>query len=305
LKEKGEAMKFVTFQYDGKERAGLLKEDSILDLYEASNGQLPSDLLSILENYEEDKEKIAELAGEGLSLSSVKLLAPLPKPSSIRDFYAFEEHVKTSRGRRGLDMIPEWYEVPVFYFTNHNAVIGPDDAVHIPSNCQRMDFELEIACIIGKSGKNISIDEADDYILGYTIMNDWSARDIQAHEMKVGLGPSKGKDFATSLGPVIVTKDELEPFRTDKSYDLQMTASVNGKVISNGNFSTIYYSFAQLIAHASKDATLYPGDVIGSGTVGTGCILELGEDTHRWLQDGDVVELTITGLGTLRNTVRK
>jgi fumarylacetoacetate (FAA) hydrolase len=202
-------------------------------------------------------------------------------------------------------MIPEWYEVPVFYFTNHNAVIGPDDAVHIPSNCQRMDFELEIACIIGKSGKNISIDEADDYILGYTIMNDWSARDIQAHEMKVGLGPSKGKDFATSLGPVIVTKDELEPFRTDKSYDLQMTASVNGKVISNGNFSTIYYSFAQLIAHASKDATLYPGDVIGSGTVGTGCILELGEDTHRWLQDGDVVELTIIGLGSLRNTVRK
>jgi len=298
-------MKFLTFQYDGKVRAGLLKEDTVLDLYETSKGHLPSNLLSIIENYEKYKEILAELTGEGLPLSSVQLLAPLPKPSSIRDFYAFEEHVKTARGRRGLDMIPEWYEVPVFYFTNHNAVIGPDDSVHIPSNCQRMDYELEIACIIGKEGKNISVDEADDYILGYTIMNDWSARDIQAHEMKVGLGPSKGKDFATSLGPVIVTKDELESYRTEKSYDLQMTATVNGKIISTGNFSSIYYSFAQLIAHASKDVTLYPGDMIGSGTVGTGCILELGEETHRWLQDGDVVELTITGLGSLRNTVRK
>jgi len=297
-------MKLLTFQYNDKVRVGLLKDETVLDLYEASNGSLPSDLLSMLENYENYKKDIAELTGEGIPLSSVKLLAPLPKPSSIRDFYAFEEHVKTSRGRRGLEMIPEWYEVPVFYFTNHNAVIGPEDSVQIPTNCKRMDFELEIACIIGKQGKNISEENADDYIVGYTIMNDWSARDLQAHEMKVGLGPSKGKDFATSLGPVIVTKDELETFRTDKSYDLQMTASVNGKVISNGNFSTIYYSFAKLIAHASRDTMLYPGDVIGSGTVGTGCILELGEEKHRWLQDGDEVELTITGLGSLRNTVR-
>lgn len=298
-------MKFVTFQLDGKDRAGLLSEDRVIDINKASNGKIPADLLSILENYEAFENELKELTGEGISLSSVKLRAPLPKPSSIRDFYAFEEHVKTARGRRGLEMIPEWYEVPVFYFTNHRAVIGPNDQVQIPQNCARMDYELEIACIISKEGRNISIDDADKYILGYTIMNDWSARDLQAHEMKVGLGPSKGKDFATSFGPWIVTKDELEHLKTEKSYDLEMTASINGNVISRGNFSSIYYSFAKLIAHASKDATLYPGDIIGSGTVGTGCILELGEDTHRWLQDGDEVELSITGLGKLKNTVRK
>ncbi|WP_088072247.1 fumarylacetoacetate hydrolase family protein [Gottfriedia luciferensis] len=298
-------MKLITFQYDGKEKAGLLIEDKVIDLNKVSNGRIPADLLTILENYENYKNEIAELTEEWIPLSSVQLRAPLPKPQSIRDFYAFEEHVKTARGKRGLEMIPEWYDVPVFYFTNHRAVIGPDDSVSIPTNCKRMDFELEIACVIGKEGKNISVEEADDYILGYTILNDWSARDIQAHEVKVGLGPSKGKDFATSLGPWIVTKDEIEQYRTEKSYDLEMTAAVNGKVISSGNFTSIYYSVAELIAHASKNVTLYPGDVIGSGTVGTGCILELGEEKHRWLEDGDVVELSITGLGTLRNTVRK
>ncbi|MEH7454949.1 fumarylacetoacetate hydrolase family protein [Gottfriedia acidiceleris] len=298
-------MKFITFQYDGNERAGLLVEDQVIDLNKASNGRIPADLLTILENYDLYINEIAEISGEGIPLSSVQLRAPLPKPQSIRDFYAFEEHVKTARGRRGLEMIPEWYDVPVFYFTNHRAVIGPEDHVSIPTNCKKMDFELEIACIIGKEGKDIPVEEADDYILGYTILNDWSARDIQAHEVKVGLGPSKGKDFATSLGPCIVTKDEIENFRTGKSYDLKMTAAVNGKVISSGNFSSIYYSVPELISHASKNVTLYPGDVIGSGTVGTGCILELGEEKHRWLEDGDVVELSITGLGTLRNTVRK
>jgi len=298
-------MKFITFLYEGKEKAGILVDDQVLDINKLSNGNIPSDLLSILENYDEYKNEIAELTGDGIPLSAAKLQSPLPKPSSIRDFYAFEEHVKTSRGRRGLEMIPEWYEVPVFYFTNHRAVIGPEDSVRIPSNCQQMDYELEIACIIGKSGSNISVEEADDYIIGYTIMNDWSARDLQAHEMKVGLGPSKGKDFATSLGPWIVTKDEIEQFRKNKSYDLEMTASINGKVISSGNFSSIYYSFSELVSHASKNVTLYPGDVIGSGTVGTGCILELGEEKHRWLADGDEVELSITGLGTLRNIVRK
>ncbi|MFD4704151.1 fumarylacetoacetate hydrolase family protein [Gottfriedia sp. NPDC058432] len=298
-------MKFITFQYDGNERAGLLVEDQVIDLNKASNGRIPADLLTILENYDLYKNEIAEISGEGIPLSSVQLRAPLPRPQSIRDFYAFEEHVKTARGRRGLEMIPEWYDVPVFYFTNHRAVIGPEDYVSIPTNCKKMDFELEIACIIGKEGKDIPVEEADDYILGYTILNDWSARDIQAHEVKVGLGPSKGKDFATSLGPCIVTKDEIEKFRTGKSYDLKMTAAVNGKIISSGNFSTIYYSVPELISHASKNVTLFPGDVIGSGTVGTGCILELGEEKHRWLEDGDVVELSITGLGTLRNTVRK
>lgn len=298
-------MKFITFQYDGNEHAGLLVEDQVIDLNKTSNGRIPADLLTILENYDLYKNEIAEISGEGIPLSSVQLRAPLPKPQSIRDFYAFEEHVKTARGRRGLEMIPEWYDVPVFYFTNHRAVIGPEDYVSIPTNCKKMDFELEIACIIGKEGKDIPVEEADDYILGYTILNDWSARDIQAHEVKVGLGPSKGKDFATSLGPCIVTKDEIEKFRTGKSYDLKMTAAVNGKVISSGNFATIYYSVPELISHASKNVTLYPGDVIGSGTVGTGCILELGEEKHRWLEDGDVVELSITGLGTLRNTVRK
>lgn len=239
--------------------------------------------------------------------NGIRLGPPLPRPHSFRDFYAFEAHVKTARARRGLDMIPEWYQFPVFYFSNAAAITGPDDVIFRPKATRWLDYELEIACVIGKAGVDIPVEEADSYIAGFTILNDWSARDIQREEVKMGLGPAKGKDFATSIGPYLVTLDELadrrRPGPDGDRYDLTMTARVNGKEYSRGNFSDITFTFAQMIARASADCPLYPGDLIGSGTVGTGCILELGGDEYGWLQPGDVVELEIERLGVLRNTI--
>src|SRR5436190_15465260 len=230
---------------------------------------------------------------------------PVPSPPSIRDFYAFEQHVMTCRRQRGLDMVPQWYQVPVFYFSNANCVIGQDDAVSAPQASQALDYELELACVIGKAGCDIPADDrALEYVAGFTIMNDWSARDLQRVEMAVGLGPSKGKDFATSLGPELVTFDELQDLYHDGRLKLDMTASVNDKQLSHGNAGSMYWTWPQLIAHASRDTWLKPGDVLGSGTVGTGCILELTpEAVGGWLKPGDVVELTIERLGTLRNCV--
>lgn len=236
---------------------------------------------------------------------------PVPdKINSLRDFYAFEQHVKTARANRGLGMLAEWYDFPVFYFSNHQSIYRHEQIVPKPSYTQWLDYELEIAFIIGKQGINIAANEAMDYIAGYTIMNDWSARDVQRHEMRVGLGPAKGKDFATSLGPEIITPDELEDRRIGEDantrYDLTMIARVNEQELSRGNTKDIYFTFAQMIERASAATMLYPGDVIGSGTVGTGCLLELGGETSplgRWLQTGDVVELEIERIGILRNTI--
>ncbi|ART76660.1 fumarylacetoacetase [Sutcliffiella horikoshii] len=303
-------MKYITFKNSyGEIKAGWINHDIVVDMNEASDGLLPSDLLTLITQYEKYRDIVtlhleSDRTKGRYKIEEVTLLAPLPRPVSVRDFYAFEEHVKTARARRGLDVIPEWYEIPVFYFTNHLAIKGPEDEIDKPSGCNWLDYELEIACIIGKEGRNIKAQDAKEYIFGYCIMNDWSARDLQAKEMKVGLGPAKGKDFATSLGPVIVTPDELESYKTSKGYNLEMTASVNGRLLSKGDFKQIHYSFAQMIERASADVTLYPGEVIGSGTVGTGCILELGTEVHRWLEPGDEVELTITGLGTLKNTIK-
>lgn len=302
-------MKLVSFQKENEVRTGLVHHELVLDLYEATDGKLPKDILALIGRGEGALKSIAELGSFSkgdkgvISLEDATLTAPVPRPVSIRDFYAFEEHVRTARRKRGLDVVPEWYDVPVFYFTNHLAVKGPDDAVAGPAECNWLDYELEIACVIGKEGRNIAKEDAEDHIFGYFIMNDWSARDIQKHEMKVGLGPAKGKDFATSFGPYLVTKDELETRRSGDRFDMKMTAKVNGVLLSEGNFKDIHYTFADMIERASKDVTLYPGEVIGSGTVGTGCILELGTDTHRWLRAGDKVELEIEGLGVLRNTV--
>lgn len=231
---------------------------------------------------------------------------PAPFPvASLRDFYAFEQHVKTCRAHRGLEMVPQWYEVPVFYFSNALAVIGDGDAVHAPAGSSALDYELELACVIGAHAKNLAPDDsAMNCVAGFTIMNDWSARDLQRAEMAVGLGPSKSKDFATSLGPTVVPFAELRPFYRDGRLHLEMTATVNGKVSSRGNAGSMYWTWPQLLAHASRDTELRPGDVLGSGTVGTGCILELTPDAvGGWLKPGDVVELTIERLGTLRNTV--
>ena len=238
-----------------------------------------------------------------LPLDEVRLVAPLPRPPSLRDFYAFEQHVATANRNRGRDVPPAWYELPVFYFGNHSAIYGPNADVPMPRT-KALDYELEIACIIGRAGRDIGEEDAEEYIAGYTIMNDWSARDIQRDEMSVGLGPAKGKDFATSLGPWLVTPDELEPFALgDGRYNLPMIARVNGVERSRGNFRDIYYTFAQMIERASRDAALYPGDVIGSGTVGSGCLLELTAGNGPWLEAGDVVELEIAGLGVLKNQV--
>src|SRR5712691_8757440 len=218
-------------------------------------------------------------------LAEVVLRPPILHPPSIRDFYAFEQHVRTARSRRGLEVPPEWYEIPVFYFSNPAAVYGPDDEIPYPEGTEELDYELELAAVIGAEGQ----------IAGFTVMNDWSARDLQRAEMKVGLGPSKGKDFATSLGPVVVTTDEFDGSAGT------MVARVNGEERSRGSVSDMHHSWRAIRDHAARNTRLLPGDILGSGTVGTGCILELGDG--RWLEEGDVVELEIEGIGVLRNTV--
>jgi len=253
---------------------------------------------------------VPQLPNSGLaaiSITEVHLRAPLEMPPSVRDFYAFEQHVKTARANRGVAMLPDWYKFPVFYFSNHRAIYGPEDYIPYPRQSNALDIELEIACVIGKAGRDIPASEAASHIAGYLIMNDWSARDLQMDEMKMNMGPAKGKDFATSLGPWLVTPDELLDRKTgegaEERHDLTMLARLNGTEISRGNFKDIYFSFAQIIERASLNVWLQPGDVIGSGTVGTGCLLELGDKRERWLQPGDIIELEIERLGILRNLV--
>jgi len=228
------------------------------------------------------------------SPAEVTLRAPLPRPTSMRDFYAFEQHVKKGFEKRGEPMPPEWYEMPVYYKGAHWSIIGPGEDVHWPAYTKMFDYELELAVIIGKQGKNITEAQARGHIAGFTVMNDFSARDMQRKEMKVRLGPAKGKDFATAIGPVLVTPDEI-----GDPYNLRMTASVNGERWSEGNSGSITHSFEKMIAFASMEETLYPGDLIGSGTVGTGCGLEL----DRWVAPGDVIELEIEKIGLLRNKI--
>jgi fumarylacetoacetate (FAA) hydrolase len=232
-------------------------------------------------------------------------LPPVPDPRTFRDFYAFEQHVKAARARRGQEMIPTWYEIPVFYFSNPTSLRGHLEPVKRPKTSQEMDFELEVACVIGSKVQDVSGSAAEDAIFGYTVLNDFSARDLQRDEMKCLLGPAKGKDFATSVGPWVVTKDELAPARVAPGkYNLTMTARKNGKEISRSNFNTIHYDFTKLLERASRDVMLFPGDLIGSGTVGTGCILELGpEKTDGWLKPGDTIELEIERLGVLTSPI--
>jgi fumarylacetoacetate (FAA) hydrolase len=225
--------------------------------------------------------------------------------ASFRDFYAFEQHVKTCRAQRVLGMVPQWYEQPVFYFSNPAAIVGDGDPVWAPMGSTELDFELELAAVVGTPARNLPPDDrAMECLAGFCILNDWSARDLQRKEMAVGLGPAKGKDFATSLGPRLVPWEELKPYYRDGRLHLEMTARVNGQEYSRGNAGSMYFSWPALLAQASRDADLRPGDVLGSGTVGTGCILELTpEKVGGWLKPGDVVELEIEHLGVLRNPV--
>ncbi len=324
-------MKLVSFVKNDKERLGFFYEDKVYDLKESGkeiNIKLPSKMKKFLKGGDEalvEAQKVEQAVKEGKINNDVEgiinLLAPVPHPTSCRDGYAFRQHVATARRNRGVDMIPEFDQFPIFYFTNHNAVFGEGDILLEEDHFKRLDFELECAIVLNKNGKNISAKEADNYIAGYMIMNDLSARQLQMEEMKLNLGPAKGKDFATVIGPWLVTKDELEQYKipTDDGdrYDLRMTAVHNGKQISDGNVKQMDWTFAEIIERVSYGAEVFPGDVIGSGTVGTGCYLELngtwalqakekGEEfSPIWLQDGDTIELEITGLGKLKNKLVK
>lgn len=315
-------MKLVTFLSNGVERLGVLTGDRIVDVARAAalhGTTLPADMLSFLRGGDAAmdalKNVLASLGSNAAPMTvdaaTATLCAPVPHPTSMRDGYAFKQHVEAARRNRGLDMIPEFYEIPIFYFTNHQAVYGPGDIPVMPKHEEQLDFELECAIVIGKQGRNISAADADAHIAGYMVMNDWSARALQMQEMKLNLGPAKGKDFATSIGPWLVTREELAQHRIatphGETYDLKMTTRLNGADVSHGNVKDMTFTFAQIIERASYGVTLYPGDVIGSGTCGTGCFLELNGskvyDPPLWLKPGDVVECEIDGLGILTNTV--
>ena len=299
-------MRWCTYRTkaDGTARVGLVEGDSVRGL---SSPAALLDLIGTPEQMRQAADTASRTPSEVVALDDVEVLAPIPIPPSIRDFMAFEEHVVTSSRALGLDVHPDWYQIPVFYFSNPAAVRGPYDDIAISPQSSAFDFELEIAAVIGTPGSDIRQGDADKHIAGYTILCDWSARDLQEREMRLNLGPAKGKDSATSLGPVLVTPDELEPLRSGNAYDLTMTATVNGKPYSAGNFATIYWSFGQLIEHASRGTQLRTGDIIGSGTVGTGCILELsrthGAQEFPWLAPGDEVVLAIDQLGAIEATI--
>lgn len=250
-------------------------------------------------------EKAASRASkEALSFDEVTFHAPI-QPDTLRDFYAFETHVKTANRNRGQEVPENWYKFPVFYFSNPNNNYGHEDLIPYPSYTHALDYELEIAVVIGRPGKDIKPEDVPDHIFGYTVFNDWSARDVQVQEMKVNFGPVKSKDFACSFGPVILTQEELADKGAGRPgvYDLSMVARVNGIELSRGNFNDIYWSFGDMIARASQSVMLNPGDVIGSGTVGTGCLYELTKNQGPWLNHGDVVELEIERIGVLRNII--
>ncbi len=325
-------MKLISYTEGPEEHLGLLISEKIYNISEAAKSLgesiLPDNMNAFL-RMEEDgmniAEKIDRRIKEGVSNAipipgKKQIIAPVPHPSSCRDGYAFRQHVAAARRNRKLEMIPEFDEYPIFYFTNHNAVQGPGEIECMPDHFQKLDFELEVAIVIGKKGTNIRAADADKYIAGYMIMNDMSARTLQMEEMKLNLGPAKGKDFSTVIGPWLVTPDELEPFRippkpghTGNNYNLKMKCFVNGSLVSEGSMGDMDWTFAEIIERCAYGTYILPGDVIGSGTVGTGCFLELNGTgklkdpgyKEQWLQDGDLVEMEVDGLGKLSNTIKR
>lgn len=320
-------MKLVSYLKEEHEQLGVLINNMVYDM-DVLHPDLPNTMNMFL-TYWEDAFPVAQ-AGElmlkegtrtskkGMPADTVQFIAPVPFPSSCRDGYAFRQHVAAARRNRKADMIPEFDQYPVFYFTNHHSIQGPGDVPCMPDHFEKLDFELEAAIVVCKFGRNIKAEEADEYIAGLMIMNDLSARKLQGEEMLLNLGPAKGKDFATATGPWLVTLDELQQFEisakenhTGKNWNLSMKCFVNGVQVSEGNLGDMDWTFAELIERASYGVNLYPGDIIGSGTVGTGCFLELNGTgrlndaayTEQWLQPDDVVELEIDGLGKLSNTI--
>lgn len=322
-------MKLVTYIKEQHEQLALLIDGKLYDM-DSLHPNLPVSMAMFL-NYWDDVFPIALAAeqqikkGIGRSLmptpiDAVSLMAPVPHPTSCRDGYAFRQHVAAARRNRKVDMIPEFDQYPIFYFTNNNSIQGPGDIYCMPDHFEKLDFELEAAIVIKKPGRNIHASQADDYIAGLMIMNDMSARKLQMEEMLLNLGPAKGKDFCTVIGPMLVTLDELETYEIPpkeghigKSWNLNMACRVNGVQVSKGNLGDMDWTFAEIIERCSYGVNLFPGDVIGSGTVGTGCFLELNGTgklhdpnyAEQWLQPEDVVEMEIDGLGLLSNTIKK
>ena len=320
-------MKLVTYLKDGHDQLAMLVDGNLYDM-DALHPDLPISMAMFL-NYWEDvmpmamalDRKIKDgLVRETMAIpyENVELLAPVPHPTSCRDGYAFRQHVAAARRNRKVDMIPEFDQYPIFYFTNHNSIQGPGDIVCMPDHFEKLDFELEAAIVICKPGRNIPAAEADEYIGGLMIMNDISARKLQMEEMLLNLGPAKGKDFSTVIGPMLVTLDELEQYEVPckenhigKAWNLGMKCWINSVQVSQGNVSDMDWTFAEIIERCSYGVNLMPGDVIGSGTAGTGCFLELNGTgklndtnyTEQWLKEGDVVEMEIDALGKLSNTI--
>lgn len=319
-------MKLVSYKTENLEKLGVFINGHIYNLHSVDK-LIPNNMNEFLWGGEELMER-AHQVNNGIKKGDIvareevffEIMAPVPHPTSCRDGYAFRQHVAAARRNRGVEMIKEFDSYPIFYFTNHNAVQGPGEIECMPDHFEKLDFELEVAAVIGKKGRNIKASEADSYIAGYCIMNDMSARTLQMEEMLLNLGPAKGKDFSTVIGPWLVTPDELEEYlvsakenHTGKNYKLEMKCWVNGTEVSSGNVADMDWTFAEIIERCAYGVDVLPGDVIGSGTVGTGCFLELNgtgllNDKNfkpQWLQDGDVVEMEITGLGRLSNTIRK
>jgi fumarylacetoacetate (FAA) hydrolase len=321
-------MKFISHLVEGEDRLALLINDRIYDLHDI-DARLPNNMQFLLYDWEDSIEMIRVLHDEikagnrtvrSKSVDEVLWLAPVPHPSSCRDGYAFRQHVAAARRNRGVPMIAEFDSYPIFYFTNHNAIQGPGEIECMPDHFKKLDFELEVAIVVNKRGRNITAEEADDYIGGFMIMNDMSARTLQMEEMLLNLGPAKGKDFSTVIGPWLVTPDELEdrlvPAKeghVGNNYNLAMKCWVNGVQVSEGNVAQMDWTFAEILERCAYGVDILPGDVIGSGTVGTGCFLELNGTgklndpnyAEQWLQDGDEVVMEIEGLGRLVNTIKK
>ena len=318
-------MKLVSYSKAGEIQLGAIVNESLYNL-QSVNENSPKHIIDFIQSekalIDQTEMQLSKIADNSLNIAPEKdftLLAPVPRPTSCRDGYAFRQHVESARRNRGVEMIKEFDQYPIFYFTNHNAVQGPGDIYCMPDHFQQLDFELEVAIVIGKEGRNIKAKDADAYIAGFTIMNDMSARKLQMEEMLLNLGPAKGKDFSTVIGPWLVTPDELSAFlvpakqgHVGNNYNLSMKCWVNDKLVSEGNVKDMDWTFAEIIERCSYGVTIFPGDVIGSGTVGTGCFLELNgtgklHDPNyqpQWLQANDTVKMTIDGLGTLVNTIK-
>ena len=316
------AMRLATYQKHGREQLAFVWKGKVFDTSLAGDG-LPQTMGEALNQWQQYAPLLEEASQRidstlpGIAVEDACLLAPVPNPAGFRDAYAFRQHVETARRNRGLPMIPEFELFPVFYFSNHHTITGSGDIYCMPHHLQKLDFELEVAIVIGKGGVNIEADDAHHHIAGFMILNDFSARELQMQEMKLNLGPAKGKDFASATGPWLVTLPELkdreitlEPGR-GPGWNLAMKARVNGVQVSTGNLKDMYFSFGEIIERCSYGARLLPGDIIGSGTVGSGCFLELNgtaksmnpQHPEQWLKPGDIVELEVERLGVLANRI--